>query len=263
MGGPSQAVERVSSLMQSAELYEHQARYLWASRWSYGKLVLDVACGSGLGFEHLVPAASAVVGCDVSAEALHEARRSQYPAILVQATGSQLPLGSNKVEVVMSFETIEHLEDPRGFLSEVSRVLKPEGVLLLSTPNGLFSKRDALGRLVNPFHIQEFTSVELRGLLKEHFDDVQLLGQRVAPDFGICPYWDTAAKPTSFGGWMRVVLWKLLGRLPFGEHLTELVLRQPRFPTASDWVFSPQYLSEAHVLVAHAIPRSSQRSADQ
>lgn len=237
--GDPQSEERISPFGESPFRAEHESRYMFASHEVEGKRVLDVACGSGVGFPYLAERAATVVGCDVSAAALVQARRVDGRALLVQGSGTALPLSSESVDVVTSFETLEHLDNPAVFLAEVARVLVPDGTLLLSTPNGRFTQRDEKGRPSNPFHVDEYSTRELVSLAREQFDQVEVMGQRVSPRFGVCPYWDTlATRPGDPKGRLKAFLWKVLGRLWFSERLTRLVLRQPRFPSAEDFSFS-------------------------
>jgi SAM-dependent methyltransferase len=65
---------------------------------------------------------------------------------------------------------IEHLADPQRYLAEIARVLRPDGVLLLSTPNLLQSDRE------NPYHLHEYEPDELKGALAAHFHRVEMRG---------------------------------------------------------------------------------------
>ena len=150
-------------------LNEHRARYLFAQRYSAGKSVLDVACGTGYGSALLGEKAAAVFGVDLSAEAVHHARRHYgSPKVHFAQSGClTLPFPSGQFDLVAAFEIIEHLEDPEAFLAELQRVLQPAGLLLLSTPNRLYYTEER-GE-VNPFHVREFSFAELEETLKPLF----------------------------------------------------------------------------------------------
>src|SRR5207302_1833392 len=94
--------------------------------------------------------------------------------------GTRLPLRHDSIEVIVSFETLEHVPQFDEFVTELRRVLKADGVLLLSTPNALHT-RPLDGKPRNPFHVREFTPNELLALLRGSFRRVQLLGQRTHP----------------------------------------------------------------------------------
>lgn len=148
---------------------EHLVRYLSAQYVVKGRTVLDIASGSGYGTASLAKTATHVTGVDVSKEAIDYAREN-YSAENIDyklGDGRNIPLEDTSVDIVVSFETIEHIEDYRFFMSEVKRVLKPDGLFLLSTPNDV---EFAEG---NHFHIHEFEHKELQSLVKEYFSEIK------------------------------------------------------------------------------------------
>lgn len=145
---------------------EHIVRYLSAASLLKGKTVLDIASGSGYGTKILASQAKQVFGVDISDDSVKYAEQN-YPAKNIKyivGDGEKIPLKNNSVDVVVSFETIEHIENYRQFLSEVKRVLKDDGLLVLSTPNDL---EFAEG---NHFHLHEFKRDELKKLTEEYFE---------------------------------------------------------------------------------------------
>jgi SAM-dependent methyltransferase len=248
------AVERVSAASDSPWLAEHRSRYLFAGRYVESRTVLDVACGSGFGVPLLLRAgATRVVGVDSSDEALAEATRFANPAVQwLKADATQLPLADKSFDVVTSFETIEHIAEYEIFLKEVKRVIADNGFLILSTPNALHTQpRD--GRPQNPFHVQEFTPSELGELLLRHFRDVELFGHRVHPHFRPCPFWESAEQlPRDLLGRFRVLLWKLLNRVPdpLGDPLTHRLWGRALLPGENEFVFRRDEVDSSHVIVA-------------
>src|SRR5690348_55654 len=102
--------------------WEHAYRYAFASRFVAGKRVLDIACGEGYGGAALLRAGAVhVIGVDVSEEVCLHAR-SKYDLDARQGSAEQIPLADSSVDLVVSFETIEHISNPDRFLDECVRV---------------------------------------------------------------------------------------------------------------------------------------------
>jgi SAM-dependent methyltransferase len=153
-------------------LAEHVARYLLAARLVSGRRVLDAACGEGYGTAMLAGAGAAgVVGVDIDDETVAHARRRYGLDVRVGDVG-ELPFADGEFDLVVSFETIEHVAEPERVLAEFARVLGDDGVLLVSTPNA----REYL--VDNPFHVRELSPEELLGALGSHFAEVRPLYQQ-------------------------------------------------------------------------------------
>jgi ubiquinone/menaquinone biosynthesis C-methylase UbiE len=183
--------ERYIPELEWAEVsYEHWHRYLYADRLVEGKSVLDVACGEGYGCHWMARRAERVVGVDISEEAIAHAR-VRYPGrnlSFLRGGADSLPLeGEGIFDVVTSFETIEHIDVPtqERFLREVRRVLKPGGLLAISTPNKY--EYSDLPKYLNDFHVKEFYQDEFVEFLGRSFRHVALLGQRVYPASFVWP----------------------------------------------------------------------------
>ena len=161
--------------------YEHWHRYAFARRYVAGKRVLDVACGEGYGSALLAGVASAVTGIDIDAGAVAHAR-ARYAALtnvrFEEGSAASLPLPDASVDVVVSFETIEHLpraDQPR-MLAEIARVLTKDGVLVLSAPNPV--EYSTARNYRNPFHQHEPDRAELEALLGSAFSARRWFRQR-------------------------------------------------------------------------------------
>lgn len=175
--------------------YEHWHRYHFAAPFAAGKAVADVACGEGYGSALLARKALEVAGIDASAETVALARRRYGgPPNLrfLEGRCEAMPLGKASVDLVVSFETLEHLEEPRALIAEAARVLRPDGVLMVSTPNKtIYTDRTGYH---NPYHPSELYESEFVDALRERFPAVSLFGQRVDAYSAI---WPLAASPRS------------------------------------------------------------------
>ncbi len=159
--------------------YEHWHRYHFLLPVVAGRRVLDVACGDGYGSALLRRTAAAVHGVDISAEAIGHARRTYTTDAqleFTEASCTALPLADGSVDVVVSFETIEHIDAQAAFLDEVRRVLSPEGLFVVSSPNKA-EYSDKRG-FANEFHVRELYRDELEALLVPRFAHRRWLGQR-------------------------------------------------------------------------------------
>ena len=158
---------------------EHWHRYHFARRWVEGRRVLDVACGEGYGSALLARSAAHVTGVDVSEQAIAHAR-AEYATLgnvrFERASCTQVPLPDASVDVAVTFETIEHIAEQEAFVSELARVLAPDGVLVLSCPNRA-EYTDRRG-FENPFHVKEPYRAELAQLLAARLPESVWYGQR-------------------------------------------------------------------------------------
>lgn len=158
---------------------EHYHRYLLALTLVEAKDVLDIASGEGFGSEILSRHASSVVGVDVSPEAVKHAS-AQYPREnlrFLQGSATGIPLPDKSVDVIVSFETIEHLTEHDAMMSELKRVLRADGCLIISSPNKLVYTDRA--NYTNPFHVRELYTPEFLLLASRYFSHTRHYGQRV------------------------------------------------------------------------------------
>jgi glycosyltransferase involved in cell wall biosynthesis/ubiquinone/menaquinone biosynthesis C-methylase UbiE len=174
--------------------YEHWHRYLYAAQFVKGKNVLDIACGEGYGSSLLAQSAGHVIGIDIDPKTITYASSKYIQSNLEFKVGSldNIPLGDDtSLDGIISFESIEHIseEQQEAFMREAKRILKPDGILLVSTPNK-FAYSDVPGYR-NEFHVKEFYVREFRAFLEKHFKHVKLLGQEVYP---VSYLWDLEEK---------------------------------------------------------------------
>ncbi len=160
-------------------LYErrmHQ-RYRFAASFAGGKDVLDVGCGTGWGWSDLGNPRS-VTGIDVSPEALREGARLGYIRRAAAAAMDQLPFPSASFDVITCLEAIEHIpaRAAAAFLAECCRILRPGGILVLSTPLRHGGRHSG-----NPWHFIEYSEDEIRSLLAPGFLELHARIDDTAP----------------------------------------------------------------------------------
>lgn len=158
---------------------EHLHRYLCAAELSSQKDVLDIASGEGYGSSILARMARSVVGVDISEGAIRHAQQKYRRQNLEYRVGSaaQIPLADASVDLVVSFETIEHHDQHEAMMSEIKRVLRPGGLLVMSSPDKrVYSEIPGFS---NPYHVKELTRGEFESLMKASFANVSMYGQRI------------------------------------------------------------------------------------
>jgi ubiquinone/menaquinone biosynthesis C-methylase UbiE len=162
--------------------HQHLERYRWASQFVAGRTVLDVASGAGYGTALLSSAGAARVdGFDCSEVAVSDAFRAFSPSSVgfAVASAESLPVASGSYDVYVSFETLEHVRSDDALLAEAARVLRTEGLFIVSTPNRqvLDPGTSLDDQPFNQYHVREYTKSELEEKLKKYFSSVQWFGQ--------------------------------------------------------------------------------------
>lgn len=170
--------------------YEHWHRYAWAGGLVAGLDVLDAACGEGYGSHLLATRARSVTGLDIGEQAVAHARERYRRGNLRFDCGdaTQLPYADQSFDAVVSFETLEHLDAQETLLAEFRRVLRPDGFLIISSPDRA-TYSDATG-YDNPFHVRELYRDELESLISATFPAFRLYGQKL---MFVSALWDMAA----------------------------------------------------------------------
>jgi SAM-dependent methyltransferase len=153
----------------------HEAAYVRLLSHCVDAVVLDAGCGEGYGADLLATVARRVVAADYDPPAVAHVRH-RYPAVTAVRTNlAVLPVRSAAVDVVGNFQVIEHLWDQEAFLAECHRVLRPGGLLLITTPNRItFSPGQDTP--LNPYHTRELDAGELADLLRGTGFTVDFLG---------------------------------------------------------------------------------------
>ena len=171
--------ERYVPQLRGTIALEHLHRYAYACEFVQGKVVLDIASGEGYGSEMLSRTAAHVYGVDVDKKSVvHAAEKYQKDNLeFILGSCEKIPLPDHSVDLIVSFETIEHTEQHDLVLLEMKRVLKPDGFLIISSPEkgDYHEKRNEK----NPFHLHELDFEEFQRLLLKHFPQCAFFGQRI------------------------------------------------------------------------------------
>lgn len=178
--------------------YEHMHRYAFASPLARGLRVLDAACGEGYGSALMAESAASVLGVDISPQAVAHARqryggRDNLRFEMGDATAlDALPDAS--FDLIVSFETLEHVEAQERMLDGFVRLLKPDGLLLVSTPDK--HNYTELTGVVNEFHVRELYRDEFEAMLGARFGAVRLFGQKLLFQSALWDVTDSNARTT-------------------------------------------------------------------
>ena len=170
----------IPALMSGQIEVEHMQRYKSVLRLVEGKKVLDAACGAGYGSALMSSVAKEVTGIDISSEAIsYDNERYGHISNLkyIEASIAELPFEDNSFDVIISFETIEHVNEDLQikFLKEIKRCLNADGVLVMSSPD----KRtySDLLNFDNEYHVKEFYFDEFKKFLNGAFNNVEFYYQ--------------------------------------------------------------------------------------
>lgn len=175
----SERMDATVSMFPPGRTDFHLARYRFAAERVQGKSVGDIACGTGYGVRHLAESGAAnVIGVDLCEQAIeyartkHQTDRCSFIAADAAATG----LDSESLDVVTSFETIEHVPDDKVLVTEFARLLKPGGVLICSTPNNWPLS-------IAPHHVRVYDLQSFNDVLASHFTVEAVFNQNSGTDF--------------------------------------------------------------------------------
>lgn len=163
-------------------LMEHVARYKFAGSFVWGR-VLDIACGVGYGSEIILKGpgrwlVKEMVGFDNDPASIEYARKHYFHPkanfVLGDALDTNLHESIGLFDSIISFETIEHLEQDEAFIENLKKVLKDDGLLIISTPLGQGRNKPC----TCPFHFFQYTLEEFQKLLEKNFNEVEIFLQK-------------------------------------------------------------------------------------
>jgi SAM-dependent methyltransferase len=131
--------------------------------------VVDIGCGTGVMLREFPPGWDLVSGCDYSQTALEFSRRRGLKDLL-RCDAMRLPMATGSIDLVLAIDVVEHLADDAGCLSEIARVCRPGGYVLLHVPTFqiLWSDKDVLNHHQRRYRREQFLAlVERCGLAVE------------------------------------------------------------------------------------------------
>lgn len=158
---------------------EHTHRYQLAAEFVRGKDVLDIASGEGYGSAYLAQHARRVVGVDIDPVSIDHAKQNYALPNLefLQGDCTEIPLPDASLDIVVSFETIEHHAAHDEMMQEIKRVLRKDGLLIISSPDK--KEYSDIPGTSNEFHVRELYRSEFEQLLDQYFAHREIQGQRV------------------------------------------------------------------------------------
>lgn len=213
---------------------EHIHRYEEAAKIIKGHnaSILDIACGTGFGSFYLASLGHQVIGGDLSEDTILDCAKKYKNIHLTfqQMNGTRLPFQNEMFNAVISFETIEHTVDFQLMLSEFKRVVKRNGIIILSTPNILINSPS--GIIVNKYHTQEWTYEEFLELLNSNFSEINIFGQQYTR------YKNQLSFKFKMSKFIESVLYKRgFRKIPLflQDKIIRYLINLPMYPTASDY----------------------------
>lgn len=161
--------ERITTEIFEYWTLEHLHRYALTFNYIKDKKVVDIASGEGYGSFLMSTLAKEVLGIDISSETVDHAHKKYTNSNLSFKIGSaiKIPVEAKSIDVVVSFETIEHHSQHEEMMQEIKRILKPDGILIISSPDKKYYSD--LPGYNNPFHVKELYFEDFKSLLNKYF----------------------------------------------------------------------------------------------
>lgn len=172
--------ERLETFIFNNTTIEHLHRYALAMNFVRGdKVILDIACGEGYGSYLMSKSAQRVIGVDIDKETIDKAIEKYKASNLEFKIGraDEIPIQDHTIDIIISFETIEHHDKQDEMMIEIKRVLKPGGLLIISSPNKKYYSDER--RFVNKFHKKELYEAEFKNLIHAHFENTKFFYQNM------------------------------------------------------------------------------------
>lgn len=230
---PNATGERLEEYALNVITLEHLHRYAIAREFIKNKRVLDIACGEGYGSFLLSEMSATVTGIDINSKTIENAKLKYRKNNLTYLVGNaeNIPAQHAEFDVVVSFETLEHIYKHDKMLSELKRVLKPGGLLIISTPDKLIYNDNANHK--NPFHLKELYREEFEQLIQGYFKNSLFLYQKSGLLSIVIPQAGTGI-PISYTGNMT----QIMSENSFGAPFLIAIACDDELPALSPSVFS-------------------------
>lgn len=216
---------------------EHLHRYEEAAKLinKPNAKILDIACGSGFGSNYLAKLGYQVIGGDLSHDVVLDCSNKYKLDNLEfkQIDGTQIPFEDKFFDVVISFETIEHTTEFQKMLNEFKRVVKKDGIIILSTPNFLINSPG--GKIINKYHTQEWIYEDFLKLLNSTYSDVDLMGQEYVR------YKNQTSLTFKIGRFFEETLYRRgFRKIPISlqDFIITMFIGQPMYPLSSNYSFT-------------------------
>lgn len=192
--------ERLETFIYSRDAIEHLHRYSIMNYYIDGKVVLDIACGEGYGSNIMSSKAKFVYGVDIDEITVNAAKSKYKQQNLEYSIGdvTNISFNDDTFDVVVSFETIEHHDKHDEMMKEINRVLKPNGIFIISTPDKLFYSDKT--NFKNKFHVKELYKNEFVKLVSNFFSNSQLLTQQYTSGVSVIQEEIFSSELTFFSG---------------------------------------------------------------
>lgn len=163
--------------------YRHLKAYDLVRERARDRRVLEIGCGAGYGAAQLAEVAEQIVGVDIDPDSLRRARDEGGVDVARSDPSRGIPFPAASFDLLVSFQVLEHIPPDHvdAFLDEIRRVLVPDGLFVVTTPNRRL-RLLPLQRPWNPYHAKEYTARELERVLGENFREVRVTGLRARPE---------------------------------------------------------------------------------
>lgn len=196
--------ERLETFIFNENTIEHLHRYALACSICKNSDVLDIACGEGYGSNLLSKVANKVTGVDISGDAVDKASKKYQGKNIkfLEGSASEIPLDTNSMDVVVSFETLEHHDKHQEMMNEIKRILKPGGILIMSSPDKKYYTD--VPNYINPFHVKELYFEEFKELIHFNFKKATFFFQKMVTGSLIIPENTPAAFREFCGNYEKV-----------------------------------------------------------